>query len=136
MTTILETTPLAAVDTAAARPPQVRATLAVTISDFDGGVLVRIEGDAGIVGLEKLEVALARVLARRTLLAVLDLSHLTIVSSLAIGQLVRLRRDLNRWNGRVKIASCPPAIRETLHTAGVADFFGFHASVEEALSAA
>jgi anti-anti-sigma factor len=107
----------------------------VTISDFDGGVLVRLEGEAGVVGLERLQFAFARVIARRTLIAVLDLSRLTFVSSLAIGQLVRLRRDLNRWNGCVKIASCPPVIRDALQTAGVADFFGFHASVEEALSA-
>jgi anti-anti-sigma factor len=136
MTTILEANPLAAVDARAAHPPQERTTLAVTLIDFDGGVLVRLEDKAGVVGLEKLEFAFTRVLARRAPVAVLDLSQLTFVSSLAIGQLVRLRRDLNRWNGRVKIASCPPAIREALQTAGVVDFFGFHASVEEALSAA
>jgi anti-anti-sigma factor len=136
VTTILEASPLAAGDARATRPRQESTTLAVTISDFDGRVLVRLEGEAGIVGLEKLEVAFARVIARRAPVAVLDLSGLTFVSSLAIGQLVRLRRDLNRWNGRVKIASCPPAIREALQTAGLIDCFGFHASVQEALSAA
>jgi anti-anti-sigma factor len=107
----------------------------VTISDFDGGVLVRLEGEAGILGLEKLQFAFARVIARRSRLAVLDLSQLTYVTSLAIGQLVRLQRDLGRWNGRVKIASCPAVIREVLEVVKVADFFGFHASVEEAISA-
>jgi anti-anti-sigma factor len=136
MTTILEANPPVAVDARAAHPPQERTTLAVTLIDFDGGVLVRLEGEAGIVGLEKLAFAFTRVLARRAPVAVLDLTHLTFVSSLAMGQLVRLRRDLNRWNGRVTIASCPPAIREALHTAGLVDFFGFHASVDEALSAA
>ena len=136
MTTILEASPLAAVDARAARPPQERTTLVVTIADFDGGVLVRIEGEAAIVGLEKLEFAFLRVLARRAPVAVLDLSHLTFVSSLAIGQLVQLRRDLNRWNGRVKIAGCPPAVREALQAAGLVDLFEFHASVEEALSVA
>jgi anti-anti-sigma factor len=107
----------------------------VTLSDFEGGILVRIEGEAGIVGLEKLELAFTQVLARRTRLTVLDLSLLTFVSSLAMGQLVRLRRGLNRWDGCVKIASCPPAIREVLEIARLADFFRFHASVEEAISA-
>jgi anti-anti-sigma factor len=130
-----EASPLAAAHAPAACPPQERTTLAATIIDFDGGVVVRVEGEAGIVGLEKLEFAFARVIARRAPVAVLDLSHLTFVSSLAIGQLLRLRRDLNRWNGRVKIASCPPTIHEVLQTAGLVDFFGFHASVEEALSA-
>jgi anti-anti-sigma factor len=132
MTTNLEASPQAAVD---ARPVQEKPALAATIIDLDCGVLLRIEGDAGVVGLEALQFAFARVIARRALLAVLDLGHLTFVSSLAIGQLVRLSRDLNRWNGRVRIASCPPMIRETLEAARVASFFVFHASVEEAISA-
>jgi anti-anti-sigma factor len=133
VTTILEASPLAAAHARAAR--QESTTLAVTISDFDGGALVRLEGEAGIVGLEKLQFAFARVIARRSRLAILDLSHLTSLSSLAIGQLVRFHRDLGRWNGRVKIASCPAVIREVLEVAKVADFFVFHASVEEAISA-
>ena len=135
MTTILEASPLAAAHARAARPRQESTTLAVTISDFDGGALVRLEGEAGIVGLEKLQFAFTRVIARRSRFAILDLSGLTSLSSLAIGQLVRLHRDLGRWNGRVKIASCPAVIREVLEVAKVADFFVFHASVEEALSA-
>jgi anti-anti-sigma factor len=110
-------------------------TLLATLMDLDCGVLVRIEGEAGIVGLEKLQFAFARVIARRSRLAILDLSGLTSLSSLAIGQLVRLHRDLGRWDGRVKIARCPAVIREVLEVAKVADFFGFHTSVEEAISA-
>ena len=132
MTTIPEASPLAAAHARAARPPQERATLAVTISDFDGGVLVRLEGEAGIIGLDKLAFAFTRVLARRVRLAVLDFSHLTFLSSLAMGQLVRLSRDLGRWNGRVQIASCRPEIREALELARLTEFFGFLVSVEEA----
>ena len=132
MTTIPEASPLAAVDARAARPRQESTTLAVTISDFDGGVLVRLEGEAGIIGLDKLAFAFTRVLARRVRLAVLDFSHLTFLSSLAMGQLVRLSRDLGRWNGRVQIASCRPEIREALELARLTEFFGFLVSVEEA----
>jgi anti-anti-sigma factor len=67
-------------------------------------------------------------------LAVLDLSQVTFLSSLGMGLLVRLSRDLGRWNGRVKIANCPPAIREALEVARLMDFFQFHATVDEALS--
>jgi anti-anti-sigma factor len=97
---------------------------------------VRIEGEACILGLEKLQFAISQVLACRTSLAILDFSQLKLLSSLAMGQLVRLHRDMRRWNGRVKIAGCPAAIRGALEVAGLADFFGFHASVEEATSAA
>ena len=132
MTTPLEASPPAAVDSRPVRPPQETTTLAVTISDFDGGVLVRLEGEAGIIGLDKLAFAFTRVLARRVRLAVLDFSHLTFLSSLAMGQLVRLSRDLGRWNGRVQIASCRPEIREALELARLTEFFGFLVSVEEA----
>jgi anti-anti-sigma factor len=101
-----------------------------------GGILVRLEGEAGTLGLDRLEFVFARVIARRTRLAVLDFTRLTFLSSLAMSQLVRLRRDLGRWNGRVTIGGCPPLIREALAVAKLADFFAFHATVEEALSAA
>jgi anti-anti-sigma factor len=135
MTTIFGTSVLAPVDAQPAPSPRERATLMATIIDLDGGVVVRIEGEAGIVGLDRLEFVFARVIARRTRLAVLDLAHLTCLSSLGMGQLLRLRRDLGRWDGHVKIASCPPLIREALEIAKLADFFEFHATVEEALSA-
>jgi anti-anti-sigma factor len=135
MTTILGTSTLAPTSAQPATPPQETATLVATIIDVDSGVIVRLEGQAGIVGLERLQFVFARVIARRTRLAVLDLTHLTSLSSLAMGQLVRLRRDLARWNGRVKIASCPPLIREVLEVARLASFFEYHATVEEALSA-
>jgi anti-anti-sigma factor len=135
MTAVLEVSPLASAHDRPATGPQDRTKLAATIIDYDWGVLVRVEGEAGIVGVAKLQLAFARVTARRALLAVLDLSHLTFVSSLAIGELVRLRRDLRRWYGCVKIANCPLAIRQALETAGLADLFGSHASVEEAILA-
>jgi anti-anti-sigma factor len=133
MTTPLKASPLAV--SLPERLPLERTTLAATITELEGGVLVRLEGDAGILGVEQLQMAFTQVIARRAVLAVLDFSHLKLMSSLAIGLLVRLWRDLSRWNGCVRIASCPPVIRQTLETAGVADFFGFRASVEEAMLA-
>jgi hypothetical protein len=49
--TILETSGMAVIDVPSASPiPEGRA-LGVTIVDLDGGVLVRIEGEAGVAGL-------------------------------------------------------------------------------------
>src|SRR5262245_38569384 len=115
--------------------PRDRDTLVASVVALDRGVLVRIEGEACITGLEKLQLAFSQVLACRAPLAILDFSCLRMLSSLAMGQLVRLQRDLKRWNGRVKIIGCRPRIREALEVAGLTDFFGFHASVEEAASA-
>jgi anti-anti-sigma factor len=128
-----ETSPAITVDTAAECIP--RGTLAATIIDLDCGIVVCLEGEAGVIGLERMQIAFARVAARRARLAVLDLARLTFMSSLAIGQLVALRRDLDRWNGRLKLAACPPTIHEVLEKTGLSKFFEFHPSVEEAIAA-
>src|SRR5262249_54491776 len=50
-------------------------------------------------------------------LVLLDFSELTLLSSLAMGLLVRFRRDLARWGGRVRIAGAQPSVRESLEVA-------------------
>jgi anti-anti-sigma factor len=134
-TTVEASTP-APVNASPEAPAQQKVPLVATIFDLDFGVIVRVEGEAGVDGIDKLGLALARVIARRTPLAILDLAELIFLSSLAMGQLVRLSRDLARWGGRVKIASCRPLIREALETARLATFFEFTCSVEEAIPTA
>jgi anti-anti-sigma regulatory factor len=111
------------------------AGLIANIIHNDRTVIVRIEGQAGVAGLEQLHLPFLQLVARRTAVAVFDFSLLTILSSLVMGQMVRLRRDIGRWNGCVRIACCPPAIRESLEVAGLDRLFEFHASVEDAISA-
>jgi anti-anti-sigma factor len=109
--------------------------LAVTITDVAQGVLVRLEGRAGFETAEQLELPLLRLVARRTPLAVLDLSGLTFLASLAMGVLVTFRRDLSRWGGRGKIAGVRPEVYQALQYAGLTDFFEFYTTVEEAIAA-
>jgi anti-anti-sigma factor len=115
---------------------QAKAALVVRISDLDRAVVVSVAGDASTDNLQPLELALARVLARRVPLAVLDCSALTLLSSLGMGMLVRLRRDLVRWQGCVKLACPTPAIRDSLQVARLTELFEIHATVEEALATA
>jgi anti-anti-sigma factor len=136
MSTTVEVTDPAPASTSPTPPAVEKAPLVATIFDLDFGVIVRVEGEAGVVGIETLGFACARVTARRAPLAVLDLAELTFLSSLAMDQLVRLSRDLSRWGGRVKLAGCRPLIREALETARLGSFFAFTASVEEAIPAA
>jgi anti-sigma B factor antagonist len=113
---------------------QPRAALDVRITDLDGAVVVSVAGAASTDNLQPLEFALARLLARRVPLAVFDCSALTLLSSLAMGILIGLRRDLGRWQGRVKLACLTPPIQEVLQTARLAELFEIHATVEEALA--
>jgi anti-anti-sigma factor len=66
-------------------------------------------------------------------LAVLDLSELTFIASMAMGVLVTFGRDLGRWGGRVRIAGARPEIHEALQVAGLTDVFEFYPTVEEAI---
>jgi anti-anti-sigma factor len=136
MSTSVEASAPASANAGPEAPAQEKAALVATIFELDFGVIVRLEGEAGVVGIEKLGFACARVVARRAPLAILDLAELTFLSSLAMGQLVRLSRDLARWGGRVKIACCRPLVRGALETARLGCFFEFTGSVEEAIPSA
>jgi len=120
----------------AAPPSQPKAALAVRITDRGRAVVVSLAGQASTYNLQPLEFALARLLARRVPLAVLDCSALTLLSSLAIGMLVGLRRDLGRWQGRVKLAAVGPVVEQALQVTRLLDLFEVHATVEQALAAA
>jgi anti-sigma B factor antagonist len=121
---------------AAAAPRQPKAALVVHITDLDRAVVVSVAGEASTDNLQPLEFALARLLARRVPLAVLDCSALTLLSSLAMGMLVGLRRDLGRWQGCVKLACLAPPIHDVLQVARLTQLFEVHATVEQALATA
>jgi anti-sigma B factor antagonist len=120
----------------AAPPRRPKATLVVRVTDLDRAVVVGLAGEASTDNLQPLELALARLLTQRVPLAVLDCSALTLLSSLAMGMLVGLCRDLGRWRGRVKLAGLGPRIEEALQTTRLIDLFEVHATVEQALAAA
>ena len=108
--------------------------LVVHITVRERAVVVSLAGEASSDNLQPLELALARLLARRVPLVVLDCSALTLLSSLAMGMLVGLRRDLGRWQGRVKLAGVSPLIEEALRVTRIIELFEVHATVEQALA--
>ena len=119
-------------DAQPSRPAPTPGALTVSLTDLAHGVVVRLEGSASFNHLDRLQLALVRLVARRTPLVVLDLSELTFIASLAMGILVTFRRDLERWGGRVRIAGARPEIYEALQAAGLTEVFEFCTTVEEA----
>jgi anti-anti-sigma factor len=107
------------------------------VAEANWGVLLRLEGEAGVHAVDRMPfiLMLMRLVARRPPLVVVDLSGVTFLSSLAIGALVGLRRDLGRWGGRVKLAAIPPLIYESLKTSRLDMLFEICATVEEAQAA-
>jgi anti-anti-sigma factor len=109
--------------------------LDVNIIDLGKSVVVRLDGKADMLTVDRMQFALVRLIARRVPLAVLDLSGLIFLASLAMGVLVTFRRDIHRFGGCVRLAGVRPEIHECLQVAGLADLFEFCASVEEATAA-
>ena len=116
------------------RPPE--APFDCRVAETPWGVLLRLEGEVGIYAVDRMQLMLIRLVARRMPLVVVDLSGVTFLSSLAMGALVCLRRDLGRWGGRVKLAAIPPLIYGSLRTAHLDTLFEICATVEEAQATA
>jgi anti-anti-sigma factor len=104
--------------------------LKITVTDMTHGTVVRLDGVADVGTVGRLEMALLSIRARRLTLVILDLKDLTSISSLFIGALVALRRDLGRWGGCVRIRGASLPICEAFETAGLMDVFEFCDSVE------
>lgn len=91
----------------------------------DGTVQVNLRGDAGMAQADDLSRGLLPVVASKPSHVVLDLSELTFISSLAIGQLVILRRGLASHGGRVTIAGANERVLKALRHARLESLFEF-----------
>jgi anti-anti-sigma factor len=105
------------------------------VSEVSGAVVVRLAGEAPVVEVAPLQLSFARLVVRRVPVVVLDLSELTYISSLALGAVLALRRDLGRFGGRIAIAGARSRVYGVLETTRLHTLFESHATVEEALAA-
>ena len=125
-------------DSPAARPARApEVPFECRVAEMPWGVLLRLEGEAGVHAVDRMPfiVMLMRLVARRPPLVVVDLSGVTLFSSLAMGALVGFSRDLGRCGGRVKLVGIPPLIYESLKTSRLHTLFEICAAVEEAQAA-
>lgn len=66
-------------------------------------------------------------------LLVLDLSHVTFMTSSAVGKLIALHRHLHRREGRLAICGMNEVILQVLETANLIDYFLVTTSVDAAV---
>ena len=77
----------------------------LTVSHGENVTIVTLRGNGGMRAADALATGLLPVIASRPAHVMLDLSGLTFISSLVIGQLVTLNRGLAAHGGRVTIAA-------------------------------
>src|SRR3954452_373401 len=114
------------------RPPF--AELCVKAEDRDGACVIRVIGDAGVANAELLDFELARRCTSRPVLAVLDLSELTFISSLGLAALISFQRVVNRHGGTVRVAGLSPQFADVFRRTQLQQVFEMHDSVDAALT--
>lgn len=64
---------------------------------------------------------------------VLDLQHVTLISSSAIGKLIGLHRGLHRRQGRLALCGLTATVHKVLQTAKLIDYFNVASTVNDAV---
>jgi anti-anti-sigma factor len=100
-----------------------------------GGLLVRMNGEAGVTVGMLVERELTRVCAARPGLLVLDLEGLVFISSLVMGQLIATHHALIRAGGKMKVAAVPKSVMESFQRARLQTLLEFSPTVDEAFAA-
>jgi anti-anti-sigma factor len=110
--------------------------LEVSVSEAAEELVVHVAGEAGVAQSSALTVALLRLSARRVPQVTLDLSGLSLLSSLAMGAMAAFRRGIVRAGGRVRLVACmAQTVRESLERTGMIALFE-QADDRDALGAA
>ncbi|MBL8991670.1 MAG: STAS domain-containing protein [Phycisphaerae bacterium] len=81
-----------------------------------------------------LERQVNRLTASRPGLVVLDLSGLTFLASMAVGQFVMLARSLKGWGGSVRVATPSNDVRLVLERCRLSDTLPVFPSIDAALA--
>lgn len=111
--------------------------LRVEVSERAGGIrVVSLAGEATVWETSPLRDALAKVVGDRPREAVIDLTHCTLLSSLAIAAIMGLQRKMRAHAGVVRLAGAQPMVREIMRTLRLEQLFAIHPTLAEALDAA
>jgi anti-anti-sigma factor len=110
--------------------------LTVELFEKPSALLILLKGEASIAGAAEMEKRLLSVVARKPRLLVIDMSGVTIISSIAISVLTQLHRGVSNRGGEVVIAGATGIVQDSMVRARLNRLFRFAASADEALSSA
>ena len=101
-------------------------------SESNGLTRLRLIGEADVAGGHKLSPVAINLAAARPARLLVDLSQLTFLSSLAIGELAALAGALQRHGGRVALAGADRNIASALERVRLGDVLELYTTVDEA----
>ena len=98
-------------------------------------LVIRLSGDAGVDQVDDLDRELRGLAALKPKRAILDLSGVSVVASMAMGALLRFRNAVAADGGVVELAGLTKNVGESFRVAGLGRVLPMHASVAAALAA-
>jgi anti-sigma B factor antagonist/serine/threonine-protein kinase RsbW len=96
--------------------------LKVEVIHEPGLAIVKLDGEARL-DVSPLEIQLNRLAAAHPRAVILDMSGLSMISSLGMGLIVSLRNTLKRRNGRLLACAFQPLALESFQRAGLEGIF-------------
>jgi anti-sigma B factor antagonist len=110
--------------------------MTISTEERPGAVILRLRGAAGMWAAGDLELAVDDVLARKTPLAILEMSGLDFVASIAMGQFLRLATSQRDSGGRAAAAAPPREIELALRRGRIDSLLPIYPSLDAALAGA
>jgi len=103
--------------------------------DVEGVSLLALDGGLDHSNTDTFIDAMEHLIQESTPRVVLDLEHLTYVSSWGLAALVRVHHHFAVRGGRIAFANLHSAVATLLHVSRIERLFDLHGTVEEALKA-
>jgi anti-sigma B factor antagonist len=104
-------------------------------SESNGAVIVRLAGELDVGFVEQLEKRFTELLESRPKMVVIDLAGAQMLSSVAMGAILRLHTALRASGGRMSLVTVPATVLAALRRARIDLLIPVHASVDAALAA-
>ena len=99
----------------------------------DGLLLLTFGGQLDAASADESEQALLALIDEQGLRVVVDLGPLTYLSSVGLGVILRLTKQVLRYDGRIVFHSLQPRVRQILDMTGLSLMLQLYESAEEAL---
>ena len=117
--------------------PNARHTaLSIEMHTHPGAIIIALQGEADLPGVEDLDRKLTVVLAQRPARLLFDITQLQMISSMCMGSLLRTKQAVERSHGHCELIARPGLVLDALKRARLTDLFKQFDSVEAALAQA